>query len=204
MLGIGGAARLASGMNGSLPAFDASLSYLGAGEDPFDFDLFDVLARESSPPSLASGDQVPTPCTPDPSPALLSVKDRAACTSHGIVRQQRTAHAAAMSAQTPQRAAALMTMMLACRALPPLQDSSPATSGRTGVGRLGSRDAPPCATFHNYVAQLDGMADGLCELLPPPPDLGSCPWCCAGLSISYNAHDIKLQVLPQLFVRLLD
>ena len=59
-------------MNGSLPALDASLAYSGAGEDLFDFDLFDALARESSPPSLTSGDQVTTPPPPPRPPRRRS------------------------------------------------------------------------------------------------------------------------------------
>ena len=59
-------------MNGSLPALDALLAYESAGEDPFDFELFDVMARESSPPSLASWDQAP-PLLPGRRSALLVV-----------------------------------------------------------------------------------------------------------------------------------
>ena len=61
-------------MNGSIP-LHASLAYTtAAAEDPFDFDLFTVLASES-PPSLASAEPVPSfwaPPSPRFSPPIMS------------------------------------------------------------------------------------------------------------------------------------
>ena len=52
-------------MNGSIP-LHASLAYTtAAAEDPFDFDLFSVLAGES-PPSLASAEPVRNRAPPPP------------------------------------------------------------------------------------------------------------------------------------------
>ena len=143
-------------MNGSIP-LHASLAYATAApEDPFDFDLFAVLARES-PPSLASAEQVPPP-RPNPRPphsdlpaldgdGTESLSISRTCLLKIRAKHQSSAH------------------HLLC--WPPTQDSSPSASGQPGSG--GQQDAwgVPCTTFHNYAAQLEGLANDLWELTPP-------------------------------------
>ena len=152
-------------MNGSAP-LHASMAYSAANAvDPFDFDLFTALARES-PPSLASADQVML-LPSSPLPATLAPTPSIACST--LCTTSRGCRFAALcgsqsapdtGCHDPQSAAV------------PTQDSSPSASAQpAGSGEQGSWGVP-CTTFHNYAAQLDGLANDLWEPTPPVAQSG--------------------------------
>ena len=140
-------------MNGSLP-LHASVAYSGAaGEDPFDFDLFTTLARES-PPSLASADQAPPP-----PPPYRDINIRPASFFLSAAFRLRTSLPGGFK-RTHVRRAQYSAWL-------PAQDSSPTASGRPASSGQQDSWGVPCTAFHSYAAQLDGLANDLWEVTPP-------------------------------------
>ena len=158
-------------MNGSVPVH-ASLAYTTAAAadafDPFDFDLFTALARDS-PPSLASAEQVPRPPLPlsPPSPMFRRSLDPASLPGVVAIKLLRILGAAPLVNRQSNRRPTV------CLALS-TQDSSPSASGQPGSGGQPGSWGVPCASFHNYAAQLDGLANDLWELTPPVAQPGTC------------------------------